>query len=88
MTGFTEGLPLTVVRVPHCGVFGVAGVKVGHEGSDVLCGSEHSMSNLPHEDEPWWKAAETQMQILKTGHRRVFLFFKLMSEEANMFKCL
>lgn len=63
MADFTEELPLTVVRVPHCGVFGEAGVKVGHEGSHVLCGSQHSMSDLPHEDEPWGEVAETQVHI-------------------------
>lgn len=52
MTNFTEELPPTIVQIPHCGVFRKTGVKVGHERSDVLRGSQHSMSYLPHEDEP------------------------------------
>lgn len=68
MDDFTEELTLTVVRVPHCRVFREAGVKVGHEGSNVLCGSQHSVSNLPHEDEPWGSNTDTD---LKNGPRNI-----------------
>lgn len=71
MTAFTEEPPLTVVRVPHCWVLGEAGVKVGHEGSDVLCGSQHSMSNLPHEDEPWEAGGRNTGTDVKSALRTI-----------------
>lgn len=44
---------LTIVQVLHNRLLGEAGVKVGHEGGDVLCGCQHAMSDLPREDEPF-----------------------------------
>lgn len=44
---------LTIVQVLHCGVLGEARVKVGHQGSHVLRGGQHLVSDLPHEDEAW-----------------------------------
>lgn len=66
-TDVTEELAFTVVRVPHCRVFGEAGVEVGHERGNVLGGSQHSMGNLAHEDEAWRvevgeKCFNTQLQ--------------------------
>lgn len=66
--GAHSGAPaLTVVRVAHCGVLGEAGVKVGHEGGNVLRGSQHSMSNIAHEDEPWGQKYRHMQYVKKKG---------------------
>lgn len=48
-----DWVPRTVVKVDDGWVPGDTGVKVGHEGGDVLCGCQHAMSDLPREDEPF-----------------------------------
>lgn len=43
----------TVVTVRHCGVFGKAWVKVGHQWSDVLSSCEHLVDYISSVDETW-----------------------------------
>lgn len=43
----------TVVQVLHGGIFGEAGVKIGHERSDVLGRRQHVVSDVTRENEPW-----------------------------------
>lgn len=39
-------MTLTVVEVNYSRISGQTGVKVCHEGGDVLCGRQHSMYNI------------------------------------------
>lgn len=43
----------TIIQVLHGGIFGDAGIKIGHERGDVLRGRQHVVSDVSCENEPW-----------------------------------